>query len=72
MIEGNEHTGMAMSVEYVAERILAASHSRIHEIWIAKGAELVTVYVNQYMPTIYSWIADFFFSRTLAAKGLRA
>lgn len=39
-----------LEVDFVADRILAAAHCKLDEIWIAKWSELRAAYMAQYMP----------------------
>lgn len=40
-----------LDVEFACERILAAAHCGLDEVWIAKSQELRYVYLSQYLPS---------------------
>mmetsp|Transcript_41398 Transcript_41398/g.114094 ORF Transcript_41398/g.114094 Transcript_41398/m.114094 type:complete len:340 (-) Transcript_41398:257-1276(-) len=39
-----------LSVEFTCDRILAAAHCGLNEVWIGKGQELQSLYLSQYAP----------------------
>lgn len=49
--EADKNISNGMSVEFVTERILSVSyHKTVDECWLAKGKELVALYIRQYLP----------------------